>query len=394
MVRHDEEGRSTTLTDDVARRWTVRSLQPIHYDVEVISGVLDLDNLRLVDFRTDGRRLAVVDESVATIYGARIHAYLERNTTEYRVLVLPGGEVNKTDAALNQIFEAYESFGLRRRSEPVIAIGGGVLMDTVAFASSIYRRSTPCIKVPTTLIGIADAGIGVKTGVNWSRHKNRIGSYDAPSAVLLDTSFLNTLHQRHISNGLAEILKIALIKDKRLFSLLEQEGPGLLLPAMDWARPSQNQSAVIQRAITGMLDELEPNLRESVLERRVDYGHTFSPVIEMTALPALLHGEAVAIDMIISTVLAERRGLISSHERQRVVALTQHLRLPLSTRVLTSELLDRALADATAHRDGLQRTPLPVGIGDCTFVDDISAVELSDALGVVLSMAKSGGAAA
>jgi 3-dehydroquinate synthase len=381
VVTHVDEQRLRSVSEKVAARWTVSTHQPIHYEIESVPGVLDVDNLRLVDFTTDGRRLVVVDDAVAGLYRERIEHYFSSNTREFRLLTLPGGEANKNDAALDQLYAGFESFGLKRRSEPVIAIGGGVLMDTVAFASSVYRRATPYVKVPTTLIGLVDAGIGVKTGVNWKSHKNRIGSYDAPSAVFLDLSFLNTLPARHVSNGLAEILKIALIKDRDLFELLESRGPGIVRDDVDWARPDAALTSIVQRAITGMLEELEPNLREHVLERKVDYGHTFSPVIEMASLPALLHGEAVAIDMMLTTAIAHRRGYLSGEERDRVLAVNRSLGLPSTDDVLTEELLTQALEDTVAHRDGLQRTPLPRGIGQCTFVNDITSDEIATALG-------------
>ncbi|GAB2858262.1 sedoheptulose 7-phosphate cyclase [Lentzea nigeriaca] len=365
------------------KSWTVRNVQPVEYDVVLCENVLDPANpsiLGPIPGQGRVRRLVVVDAHVDALFGQAIRAYFDGNDVEYRVLVLEPGETNKTIEASMLVTTAMDEFGVDRRREPVIAIGGGVLLDIVGYACSVYRRATPFVRVPTTLIGLVDAGVGVKTGVNANGHKNRIGTYFAAERTLLDRKFLTTLPRRHVSNGLAEILKIALIKDRELFDLMEvtgehvleakmQPGPGSVDPALE----------IIERAIHGMLTELQPNLWEKTLERVVDYGHTFSPSLEMAALPALLHGEAVCIDMALTTCLAEQRGLVTEEERRRVLELMTRLELPTWHPLLTAELLEKALADTVRHRDGQQRLPLPVGIGSACFVNDVRPEELAQA---------------
>src|SRR5207244_12850133 len=128
----------------------------------------------------------------------------------------------------------------------------------------------------TTWMGLVDAAIGIKTAVNFEHGKNRIGSFEPPFAAILDRSWLSTLPMRHVLNGVGEIMKLALIRDARLFELLELEGRA----AIDDRFQSKGHE-IIRGAIGGMLEELEPNLWEENLERATDYGHTFSPVLEM-----------------------------------------------------------------------------------------------------------------
>lgn len=251
-------------------------------------------------------------------------------------------------------------------------------------AASLYRRSTPYIRVPTTLMGIVDAGIGAKTGVNYSTHKNRLGAYFPPEAVFLDRTFLTTLEPRELCNGLAEILKIALVKDQRLFELLEEHGDRLIEERL---QVSQAAEEVLRRSIHGMLEELQPNLWEEQLERLVDFGHTFSPTLEMRALPSLLHGEAVTIDMALSTALSLVRGLITEVEANRILATMRTLRLPTDHELCSPELMWQAVEEAVDHRDGLQRIPLPVSIGAVTFVNDVQQAEMSDAAAVLADLA-------
>jgi 3-dehydroquinate synthetase len=279
-----------------------------------------------------------------------------------------------------QIVRRMDHFEVARRREPVIAFGGGVLTDIVGLATSLYRRSTPYVRVPTTLIGLVDAGIGAKTGVNFDRHKNRLGSYHPSSSTLLDPRFLQTLDERHISNGLAEVLKIALAKDAELFRLLAGHGKSLVAGRLQPIGDDDVPDIVLRRAVQGMLEELQQNLWEHQLQRIVDYGHSFSPTIEMHALPELLHGEAVAIDMALTTVIACRRGLVAPADRDLILGVMEELWLPIWHPVCTPEVLAQALVDTVRHRDGSQHIPLPIGIGRVCFVNDVTPHEIEAAM--------------
>ncbi|MEU5426471.1 sedoheptulose 7-phosphate cyclase [Streptomyces olivoreticuli] len=368
------------------RQWTVKASEPVGYEVRIADGLFEPDSTVLLEDARPGtgpvRRVVVTDTVVNDLYGKTIRDYFDHHGVEYEICVLPDGETAKTWDNVLTVVETLDRFGIDRRREPVIGIGGGVLLDIVGFVASTYRRGTPYIRVPTTLIGLVDAGVGVKTGFNFNGHKNRLGTYFAAERNLLDRTFLKTLGERHISNGLAEILKIALIKDYRLFTLLESYGADLVGTRMqgpyDGPHPDPALEAM-ERAIHGMLEELQPNLREKNLERVVDYGHTFSPTVEMQALPELLHGEAVAVDMALTTVLAERRGLVDASQRERIFRVMVDLNLPTWHELCVPDVLQPALADTVRHRNGQQRLPLPMGIGSAVFVNDVTPSELAEA---------------
>jgi 3-dehydroquinate synthase len=332
------------------------------------------------------RRFVIVDERVEQLHGGRILRYLDLHLDDHEVLVLRAEEQAKTMDAVFQITERLDSFGVDRRREPIVGIGGGVLLDVVGLAASLYRRGTPYVRVPTTLMALIDAGIGVKTGVNFHDHKNRLGTYFAPKATFLDRAFLRTLDDRHIRNGLAEIVKMAIVSDAELFGLLEEAGRSLVENKL---QGSGTPVTVLRRAIHSMLVELEPNLWEKELNRRVDFGHSFSPTLEMRALPELLHGEAVAVDMAISTVLARRRRLIEESERDRVLRLMLALGLPIFHPLCTTQFLQEALRDTVRHRDGLQRLPLPVSIGNVEFFNDVAVEELDATVDELKLLARS-----
>ncbi|WP_258341741.1 sedoheptulose 7-phosphate cyclase [Saccharopolyspora gregorii] len=381
-------------TAKIGTDWRVRARQPVGYDVRVLTGLLSPSNSALADAcgTAPGRSprcLLIVDDSVDVLHGDRLRAYFEAWSIDVKWHVVPGGEQSKNLDEVVAITEAMTGMGILRRSEKVVAVGGGAVLDVAGMAAGLYRRGVPYVRVPTTLIGQVDAGIGVKTGINHGTHKNRLGSYYAPEVALIDPEFLRTVPKRHIANGLAEIVKMALIKDAALFDLLELAVHDLDAAAFADGEPGGPAVEIMSRAIGGMLDELEPNLWEEVLERSVDYGHTFSPSLELRADPPLLHGEAVAVDMAVCVALAHNRGMLGTADADRAIGLLRAAGLPVTDPVFTTDLLVEALRDAVKHRDGEQRIPLTDGIGSATFVHDITREELGEALRFVRERAGS-----
>ncbi|HEY9153318.1 MAG TPA: sedoheptulose 7-phosphate cyclase, partial [Anaerolineales bacterium] len=320
----------------------------------------------------DARRFVVVDDNVEKHYSAALRDYFAYHHVEAKIVAFPGGEENKTIDYYQSIVRELDSFTIHRRDEPIIAIGGGVLTDVVGFVAGSYRRGVPYIKVPTTLMGYVDASIGIKTGINFNGNKNRLGAFHAPQVVLLDKSFLKTLPRRHILNGVCEIIKLAIIKDANLFQLLEAHG----VQSVDAYFQDEQGGLILDRAIAGMLDELQPNLFEEDLARKVDFGHTFSYGLETRHETHLLHGEAVLLDILISTLIARARGMLSDEETNRIFCLIAALGITLDTSILDPGLLCQSLKERTYHRNGLQRVPIPCGIGDCIFLNDIHANEI------------------
>jgi len=369
--------------------WEVRATQEVRYSVQFYEGLFAHQNTVLLrggvgQTPACQRRLVVIDSRVLDLYGWEIEAYFRANRVHFRFLTLDTTEPEKTVENVLRVVRGLNEFGVNRRSDPLIAIGGGVLTDIAGFAASLYRRGLPYVRVPTTLMGLIDASIGIKTGVNFDNHKNRIGTYFAPQRAYLDTTFLKTLDDRHMSNGVAEIIKIAIIKDDKLFQLLEQNVDSLIADRFV-GRAAYRE--ILVRATVGMLDELAPNLWEATLERLVDYGHTFSPTLEMAVLPELLHGEAVAIDMALSLVIAAQRDLMSAHQLSRALALIERYNLPTYHPQCEEELLLKALADTTSHRDGLQRLPLSRGIGKAVFINDLTRSEIRSAVAYLAARA-------
>ena len=324
----------------------------------------------------NGRRFVVIDSNVERNYSAEIRNYFSNHKVEAKIVTFSGGEESKTVENYLSIVRELDSFPIHRRDEPIIAIGGGVLTDVVGFVAGSYRRGVPHIKVPTTLIGYVDASIGIKTGINFNGNKNRLGAFAAPQKVLLDKSFLKTLPKRHLLNGMCEIIKLAIIKDAGLFCLLEAHGA----KSIDAQFQNEEGDVILDRAICGMMEELQPNLFEEDLARKVDFGHTFSYGLEIHHEAHLLHGEAVLLDIALSILIARTRNLLSDEETGRIFHLIAKLGIILDTSILDPDLLWHSLQERTYHRNGLQRVPLPYGLGGCVFVNDIDAHEIEFAV--------------
>lgn len=368
-------------------KWSVQAQLPVHYSVIESSDLFNPENTTLLfDGETSSsqsrRRVVVVDDYVERLHGARIRNYFQAHEFECRILSLTVTEDNKSMDTVFQVLETLNEFEVTRRSEPVIAIGGGVLMDIVGLAANLFRRGIPYIRIPTTLLGVVDAAIGAKTAVNFQGYKNRIGTFYPPLAAILDVTMLQSLSDRQISNGIAEILKIALVKDAELFDLLEKYGVSMLSEKCQ----SSEAIPIIRRSVQGMLEDLESNLWETKLERLVDFGHTFCPTIELKAVPKVLHGEAVAIDMAICVMISYQRGFLSYTDLQRVYTFMNAVNLPLMHPICTPALLYEALASTTCHRNGLQRAPMPVSIGTAQFFNDLTYEEIKTAVNAIAQL--------
>jgi len=191
---------------------------------------------------------------------------------------------------------------------------------------------------------------------------------------------LRTLPDRQIRNGLSEALKISLVADRTLFELMERNASRLSTTKLRCEAGSE----LIRRSIRAMLLELSPNLYERTLDRPPDYGHTFSPVFEF-ALEDLQHGEAVALDMSIGTMLAVVLGSLEIEDAERILGVQQALQLPIVRDEITVQMLERGVEDAKKHRGGRLRMPILRGIGEVEFLDKVSHLQLHEALSLVRS---------
>ena len=357
----------------------VRGKQDVAYPIHRTRyGAFDDKDLSLAEVVQGAPVLLACDRNVEAIYGDAIRAYARRHLNVMATVTMDGCEVAKSMAQVEEICRIAAHACLPRKGV-VVAVGGGVTLDIAGTAASLFRRGVSFVRVPTTLIGLVDVAVGIKQGVNAFGRKNILGSFFPPLASINDYGFVQTSPGRSISCGLAEIVKMALIRDERLLDAVEEHGQELLYSRFQ--RPAAVAQSVTWRAETLMMEELAPNLFETDLARLVDFGHTFSPTIESASGYRIAHGEAVALDMLMSTSIAISKRLCLPDVGTRLIRLWPLLGLPVWHREVPSpEELMSALDGVKAHRGGKLNLVVPIRAGAAAFVQNVSLSELGAAL--------------
>ena len=372
-----------TSTD---RAFHIEGYEKIDFSLLYVDGAFKFENSEIADsYRQFGRCLMVVDATVYGLYSDQIQDYFKHFDIDLTVFPVTIKEPDKTLRTFETIVDAFADFGLVRK-EPVLVVGGGLTTDVAGFACASYRRRTNYIRVPTSLIGLIDASVAIKVAVNHGKLKNRLGAYHASQKVILDFSFLKTLPTDQVRNGMAELIKIAVVANKDIFDMLDQYGEGLLQSHFGYLDGTPELREVAHRltysAIQTMLELEVPNLHELDLDRVIAYGHTWSPTLELAPEMPMFHGHSVNIDMAFSATIAHQRGYITVADRDRILSLMSRLGLAINSAYLTPELLWQATESISRTRNGLQRAAAPCPIGSCVFMNDLTRVELGDALAV------------
>jgi 3-dehydroquinate synthetase/nucleoside-diphosphate-sugar epimerase len=368
LVRAATRGCSGWDLRGAAQTNPYRRVQTNHvhqYEMRMVESLLEEGFGSVMNYVAGRRALVVCTPTVAKLYGRRLYRALRREDANVAFLVLRCSEATKTVNRVVAVCRAAQRAGLDRRAV-LIGVGGGVVTDIVTMAASWIRRGIEHVRIPTTLIGQVDAGVGIKGAVNLGDKKSYIGVFYPPSAVLIDTAFLGSLPAEYIRYGLAEIIKIALVRDPQLFGLVEGHGHELVSTGL--RRPASEQE-LVWRSVIGMVEELEPNLYEDrSYERLVDFGHTFSPALESASGYTMHHGEAVAVDMALSAAIAMETGMLERPVFERILSILARVGLPTSSPLLTVDRCESSLAEAARHRGGFVNLVVPTAVGDAAFL--------------------------
>ncbi len=271
----------------------------------------------------DSRQVMIVtNETVAPLYLDKVRQAL--GDRQVATVVLPDGEAYKTMDSAMQVFD--ELLRLRfSRSAHLVALGGGVIGDLTGFAAACYQRGVPFIQIPTTLLAQVDSSVGGKTAVNHPRGKNMIGAFYQPKCVIADMTTLNTLADRELSAGLAEVVKYGLIRDPEFLLWLEANMEALR------ARDPDALATAVERSCRNKAEVVAADERESGERATLNLGHTFGHAVETgLGYGAVLHGEAVAIGMCQAADLSRRMGWLTDVDLERVVQLLVRAGLPVT----------------------------------------------------------------
>jgi 3-dehydroquinate synthase len=302
------------------------------------------------------RYAIITDDVVGPLYASRVSASFRDGRVD--ILTVPTGERNKTRESWSLLTDQLLTAGYGRDTT-IVALGGGVVGDLAGFVAATFMRGVPVVQLPTTLLAMIDASVGGKTGVDTPAGKNLVGAFHPPSLVLSDPSVLTTLPPEQLRSGLAEAIKHGVIADERYFERIVSDLPALL------ARPSGAEMLdLIARSVEIKADVVARDERESGVRKTLNFGHTLGHAIESESGYKLLHGEAVAIGMVLESALAERVGVAERGTTNRVREAVERTGLPASypegmdaDRVLASTRSDKKA------RRGLAEFALPKRVG-------------------------------
>lgn len=304
---------------------TVRvGLGPRSYDV-MIGADLIAKAGKLIKEQFEGRRVAVVtDENVAAQHLACLRESLKTHDVTCRgEVIVPAGEQSKSLQQLERVCDDLLACGLERR-DLVIALGGGVVGDLAGFAAAIVRRGVDFVQIPTSLLAQVDSSVGGKTGINTRHGKNLLGAFHQPVLVLADVSALNTLSDRQLRAGYAEVVKYGLLGDARFYGWLDDRRGDVL------ARREDAVVEAVRRSVQAKADIVARDEREAGDRALLNLGHTFGHALEAWAgySERLLHGEAVAIGMCQAFRFSEAVGLAPPQIAAQVAAHVKSAGLP------------------------------------------------------------------
>ena len=347
-------------------------LGPRRYPIYI--GTQLLDRPELLRSHIGGARVAIVtNETVAPLYLDRVQGAVASFAPV--TVVLPDGEQYKTLEVLNRIFDPLLQARCDRRTT-LIALGGGVVGDMAGFAAACYQRGVPFVQVPTTLLAQVDSSVGGKTGVNHPLGKNMIGAFYQPRAVVIDTDTLNTLPDKELYAGLAEVIKYGLIRDPAFFEWLEHNIDRLL------HRDANALAHAIERSCRNKAEVVAADETESGLRATLNLGHTFGHAIETgMGYGEWLHGEAVGAGMYMAADLSCRLGYLSQDDLSRIERLLVRAHLPTrSPAALGADRFRELMAVDKKVVDGKLRLVLLEGIGRAVITDRTSEALVDETL--------------
>ena len=346
------------------------------YDVVIGHGLIGTAGARIAPLLKRPRLAVVSDETVWGLHGQRLSASLAAAGLAVHPLVLPPGEQTKSFAGLERLSDGLLELGLDR-GDLVAAFGGGVIGDLAGFAASIYKRGIDFVQIPTTLLAQVDSSVGGKTAIDTPRGKNLIGAFHQPRLVLADLDILDTLSERDLKAGYAEVIKYGLLGDRAFFIWLESVGAEVL------ARDPAALGPAVRRSVEMKAESVAEDETEQGRRALLNLGHTFAHALEAETGygEALLHGEAVAAGMALAFRFSARLGLCPKDDADRAAAAIGAAGLPTRMDAVSGapfpagRLIEHMLQDKKAEAGRLTFV-LARGLGEAFVAKDVDAAQV------------------
>lgn len=336
-----------------------------HYDIVVGRNIVQKVFEEIFQEYIDYKIAIITDSNVERIYGNKLLQKLDKKDRVF-ILTFKAGEESKNRKTKEELEDKLFELGFGRDTL-IIALGGGVTGDLAGFIAATYMRGVPFIQIPTTLLSQVDSSIGGKVGIDHPSGKNLIGSFYPPNKVYIDIDFLNTLPNEEMVNGIAEIIKAAIIKDGELFTYLESN--------ID--RVVKLEKEFIDNAIISSL-KIKANIvqtdeKESGLRKILNFGHTIGHSIEILSNFEIPHGRAVGVGMAVETLISQKIGILKLEEKDRIFQLLKKSKLlDISFKAPADDIIKKTILDKKT-RKGIVEYSLIRGIGNAVYgikVDD------------------------
>ncbi|CAE8587315.1 unnamed protein product [Polarella glacialis] len=346
--------------------------------IKIARKVLEPSNHLLYNiYKPLGRCVAVVDDKVDAIYGKELDAYFAGHGIEFKKIVSSGNEADKDIRDVERILVSLKKAG-QGRHEPLLVVGGGVIADIAGFAAALYSRNTPYVMLCTSIVSGIDAGPSPRVCCNGFDYKNLYGAYHPPVLTITDRGFWKSLHPGWLRHGVAEIIKMAVMKDLSLFELVEQWGPKCLETKFGTVGDSVNDPAfqdvcdlIVGKAMEGYVRSEYGNLWETHQCRPHAYGHTWCPGYELPS--GMLHGQAVGTCMGFGAYLAMKSDFIPEIECQRILKVISDCELCLWHPIMEDgAAIWRSQVAMIEKRGGNLAAPIPRPLGESGYLNDLS----------------------
>jgi len=335
------------------------------YEIHTGSGILRQSGHQLRKQGFSGKLTVVTNPTVKELYGEALEQSLLSAGFMATFLAVPDGEEQKSLEVAGKLY--LELAGRHaERSTPILALGGGVIGDLAGFVAATYKRGVPLVQLPTTLLAQVDSSIGGKVAVNHGQLKNEIGAFYQPRLVISDIDTLATLTPKVLGDGLAEVIKYGVIRDKKFFSYLEEN--------MDQIKAG-NQTAlekIVFRSAEIKAEVVAKDERDLGLRAILNYGHTVGHAVESVSDFRISHGEAVAIGMLAAARISREMDILSPGELVRLESLIEKAGLPTKAPNLDLERLVPMMKHDKKVRQGKVRFILPRSLGEVFITDDVS----------------------
>ena len=319
----------------------------------------------LGNFMTDA--FVITNKTLAGLYYKKIELSLKKSGISANTELVPDSEKAKSQKSLIEVLNRLASYD-KNKAVFIIALGGGVVGDLAGFAASIYKRGIPYVQIPTTLLAQVDSAIGGKVAIDLPAAKNLAGSFYQPKIAISDPALLNSLPAREIRNGLAEIIKYGVIRDKILFEYIEK----------NYKKIMQLVPEALERVILSCSKIKAQIVEEDELDRKgkraiLNYGHTIGHAIEAASSYSgrYNHGEAVAIGMIVAADISAKMGFLKDNDRARIDSLIKKCGLPTKVQNLKISAIYNAHLHDKKFTRGKNKFILPTGIGSVKVVENV-----------------------